>query len=170
MTSTESTPADRRTTLEPAVVAGQLQIALLRLWNCHRREEVANNAAGGLPAAQLAVLSELATHGPTRVSDLAASLGVRPPSISVAVNRLMRMDLVTRWPRSVDQREVHVHITVRGHDFHRKTLIEQDTRALSDVVRLSSKDQEALRRALPVLDAVAQAIWNSQRSCRGGQG
>lgn len=157
------------TALRPDDVAGQLQLVLLRLWNWHRSNEAASSTAGQLHAAQAAILSELAARGPVRVSDLAASLRVRPPSITVTVDRLMRLGLVTRWARSIDQREVRIDITGRGRDVHRKSLVANNTRTVAAVARLSLEDQEALRCALPVLGAVAQALWDEQqRSAPGG--
>ncbi|OMC39754.1 hypothetical protein A5742_04505 [Mycolicibacterium fortuitum] len=143
-------------------VAEQLQRVFFRLWNCYRSHAGANNVAGELTAAQLAILSELVANGPTRVTALAALLVVRPPSITVTVDRLLRMGLVTRWARSIGEREVRIDITERGRRLRRETLAARDTRIAALLAQLSAEDQETLRRALPLLDELAQAIQNAQ--------
>lgn len=155
MTESESRlPAG--TPLAPSEVAGQLQSVLVHLWSSYRRNVHTNHAPDGIPQSQLAILSELVAHGPARVSDLAASLRVRQPSITVTVHRLITRGLVTRWARSIDRREVHIDITGQGRSVHRNALAAQDARTAVALAQLSKQDREALRRALPLLEKVVQ--------------
>lgn len=142
--------------MQPDQVAERLQLLLHRLWTRHRGCEAMNIAAGTLTAPQLAVLAALIANGPTRVSDLAELLAVRKPSITVGAHRLMRMGLVTRSSRSSDQREIYIEITERGRRHYRAGRAARANRALDALNQLGVADREALRRALPLLEMVAQ--------------
>ncbi|WP_420892064.1 MarR family winged helix-turn-helix transcriptional regulator [Mycolicibacterium peregrinum] len=168
MIDTDSEPGDHVTS-QADDVAEQLQRVLHSLWNCYRSYAGANNVAGELTGAQLAILSELVAHGPTRVTALAASLSVRPPSITVTVDRLERMGLVTRWARSIDQREVRIDITARGRRTRRETLTARAARTNAVLAQLSSHDREALRRGLPLLEELARAIEIDQERSDGAR-
>jgi len=145
-------------TIRADELAERVQLVFHRLWASHRRSEITETYAGGLTSAQLAVLSVLVTDGPTRVSDLAASLRVRKPSITVGVQRLMRLGLVTRSAgSSPDQREVHIDITARGLGLFRKAQTERNKRVIGTLMRLSAEDRDVLRGALPLLRKLAEA-------------
>jgi DNA-binding MarR family transcriptional regulator len=89
-------------------VADQLHSAAIRLLRYLRRED----AAAGVTAAQLSVLSVLAFAGPQTLSGLAAAEQVRPPTMSQLVAALEDLGLVARKP--LDRRSVEIAITRKG--------------------------------------------------------
>lgn len=112
---------------------------------------------GALTSAQMALLARLVTCGPTRVSDLAAALRVRTPSITVSADRLMRMGLVTRSSTAADHRGVLIDITEQGRQLFGHAQAERDQRAVAAVDRLSERERELLRGALPILEELVTA-------------
>jgi hypothetical protein len=96
------------------------------------------------------------------MSDLSASRRVRAPTISRTIVRLLDLDLVTRWRDSSDQRVVHVDITARGRTVQRKAAAAQKQRVADSLTRLNRRDREALRRALPILELIAQTTRYGQ--------
>lgn len=58
----------------------------------------------------------LLTHGPARVCDLAEALGIRPPTASGIVDRLVAKGLVDRRPGATDRRSVSCVLTAAGRN------------------------------------------------------
>lgn len=60
------------------------------------------------------ILRFVAEHGTTSMKDIAAFLGVTPPSATVLVNRLVRSRELTRVAGAADRRTVQVALTPEG--------------------------------------------------------
>ncbi len=69
----------------------------------------------GFTMARGKLLSILEHRGPTRISALAAKLGISGVSVTEAVDALERDGYVQRGPDSTDRRAVLVSLTERGH-------------------------------------------------------
>ena len=82
----------------------------------HLRAVVAASAvvwAGrGLTLVQLAVLHLISALAPVTLTDLARTLGTRPPATSAMVDRLAHAGLVCRTPDPQDRRRVQLTVTV----------------------------------------------------------
>lgn len=110
-----------------------------------------------LPAGMVAVLGTLRGSGPVRISALAETENVRPPSMTRTVSCLQDQGLVARTANPDDGRQVLVSITERG-----TTALEEDRRRrqawFDDHLRaLTPAERETLRAALPVLQRIAGA-------------
>lgn len=68
----------------------------------------------GVNPTQAQILARLASRGPSRVSGLAADLGVSQPTLSDAVAALLRKGLLTRGPDPDDGRAVRLNLTEQG--------------------------------------------------------
>lgn len=68
----------------------------------------------GLSAPQFMVVKTLACEGPMRVSDIAATLGVKNPAASMLVQWLQLEGYVTREHDPEDNRVVRVSLTKKG--------------------------------------------------------
>jgi DNA-binding MarR family transcriptional regulator len=81
----------------------------------HLRAVVAASAvvwAGhGLTLVQLAVLHLISALAPVTLTDLARTLGTRPPATSAMVDRLAHAGLVCRTPDPEDRRRVQLTVT-----------------------------------------------------------
>ncbi|MFF5260697.1 MarR family winged helix-turn-helix transcriptional regulator [Actinomadura viridis] len=112
-------------------------------------------ASADLPVTsqQGTVLASL-EHGPMRMSALADEHGVRLPTMTAQIDRLVRDGLVARGRDAADARVVTVRLTARGRERLR------DTRArcvafLAGRLALLTHDQRvALAAALPALDVL----------------
>jgi len=60
------------------------------------------------------LMRALEAHGPTKMSDVASLLGVKPPAASAAVDALEREGYVARVHDPEDRRVTHVHVTDEG--------------------------------------------------------
>jgi DNA-binding MarR family transcriptional regulator len=85
----------------------------------------------------------LATNGPQRLSDLAASEGVTQPAMTQLVSRLERQGFAERRGEPSDRRVVMVHLTETGRQMlrdrqtHRAARLAQLLSALPALARLT---------------------------------
>lgn len=68
----------------------------------------------GLHSGQEGLLKALAADDGMTMSDLAAILGVQPPTVTKMIGRLAAQDYVERRPSKGDGRQAEVHLTERG--------------------------------------------------------
>lgn len=141
--------ADRPAAPEPAVVAlaEQLRPRLTRISHVMRRE------TNALPVtqAQSAVLGQV-YKGPLRMSELARAEGVRLPSMTQIVSRMMKLGWVTR-PGGV-ARGNEVVITAEGRAvFDEVSATRTDTLARK-LAALDEDERAAVTAALPALDGL----------------
>jgi DNA-binding MarR family transcriptional regulator len=108
--------------------ADKIHSAAIRLLRFVRRED----AASGIPAAQLSALSVLVFAGPQSLTALAAAEQVRPPTMSQLVNELERQGLAVRAP--VNRRSIRISVTDKGRrllEAGRKRRLARLTEALT---------------------------------------
>jgi DNA-binding MarR family transcriptional regulator len=102
----------------------------------------------GLHSGQESLLKSLSTDDGMSMSDLAASLGVQPPTITKMISRLAAQDYVERRTSSGDARQAEVFLTERGK--RAITTIDKvwkriEKTALADI---DDKDRKRLRKLL----------------------
>jgi DNA-binding MarR family transcriptional regulator len=132
-------------------MVARVRLAVLRLGRRLRQ-----NAAAGLTASQLGVLSTLDRHGPMTLGDLAHQEGVQPPSVTRMVDALEREGLVRRSESVVDRRAVMAELTGEGRRAVEDVRRRRDAVLAERLSRLSAPDRAALEMALPVLEALAE--------------
>ena len=128
--------------------ADRIHGAAIRLLRFVRQED----AAAGLPAAQLSALSVLVFAGPQSLSALAVAEQVKPPTRSQLGSEMERKGLVVRTP--VDRRSIRIAPTEKGRrlmEAGRKRRLARLAAALS---RLPSQKLAVLRQAA---DAIVEA-------------
>jgi DNA-binding MarR family transcriptional regulator len=90
-----------------------------------RSEEIYNALSPGVPTewlssdltvAQLRILLVLQSRGPTRMSDIASTLGVTLPSATGIVDNLVKKELVEREADSADRRLVICKMSPTGQE------------------------------------------------------
>jgi DNA-binding MarR family transcriptional regulator len=107
--------------------ADRIHSAAIRVLRFVRRED----AAAGLPPAQLSALSVLVFAGPQSLASLAAAEQVKPPTMSQLVAQMERKGLVTRMP--LDRRSIRISATEKGRrlmEAGRKRRLAKLTQAL----------------------------------------
>jgi DNA-binding MarR family transcriptional regulator len=138
--------------LSNSELADKLHSAAIHLLRGVRRED----AAAGLPPAQLSALSVVVFGGPLSVGALAAAEQVRSPTMTRIVTSLETAHLVTREPHPSDARSTLVSATAAGRELlhsgrrRRVSVLEERIRELSPA------DRDALERAVSALERVSR--------------
>jgi DNA-binding MarR family transcriptional regulator len=137
------------TSVDVSSVASELRVVLGQLMRRLRAEHRFSLAQG-------AVLGRLDREGARSTSDLAASERVRPQSMAQTVCELEADGLVSRRPDPADGRRALLELTAKGRDTlqadrgHREGWL---IRAIAN--GFSEEEQEALARAVPLLERLA---------------
>ena len=135
-----------------SAVASTLAVSVMRLARRLRQERDTD-----LTATQLSALGSIRRHGPLTIGALAAHERGQPPSMTRTVGCLLELGMVTRAAHPTDGRQVLVMLSDDG-----LALLETERRRrdawLSQRLReLEPEDREVLRRAVPLLEGLAQA-------------
>lgn len=102
----------------------------------------------GLYAGQDQIMLALASEDGQTPSQLAAKLGVRPPTITKTINRLMAQGFLEKRASDQDARQAHVFLTETGQEAIRaieKSVRRTEKQALRG---LDKKEQKALAKLL----------------------
>lgn len=89
---------------------------------------------------------------------LAARLGVRPPTITKTINRLQSQGFVSKQASETDARQAHVFLAEAGREVVRsieKSLKKTEKQALKG---LDKKDQKALAKLLGQIEANLSSV------------
>jgi len=134
-------------------LARQVRIVVARL---ERRLRL--RTASGLTPSQSSLLATLAKGGPLHINELARREAVRPASTSRSVDRLIELGLVQRTCDTDDARRHTVSLTAQGRTAATGSK-DAATALVSSALDLRTPaDLEALRRALPVLEAITEDL------------
>ena len=133
-------------------LAAGLHKASIRLLRTLRRED----RASGVSAPRLSALSVLVFTGPLSLADLAEAEGVKAPTMSRIVEKLVRDGLATREADPANRRMVRIAATEEGRillDAGRaRRLI-----ALSGMLRpLAESELRALGRGIEILERITR--------------
>ncbi len=130
---------------------GQLRIAINRL-AYHLRTPATDR---GLTPSRLSVLLYLDRFGPQRPGELAATIGIRAASMSRLAEALQDGDWVTRTADPDDGRACRLALTEHGRQALDDARSESTTWLWEAITTLDEEDRDALRRAVPVLEHLA---------------
>lgn len=106
------------------------------------------NVAEDVTLAQYRFLVELASHGPRRLADLAAALGVDRSTATRMCDRLVRKRLVARRRTQEDRRAVRVSLTAAGAELVAEVSRRRRVEIATIVGRMSAADRGAAVLAL----------------------
>jgi DNA-binding MarR family transcriptional regulator len=118
----------------------------------------------GLSLTAASTLSTLEREGPRRLTELATVEGVTQPAMTQVVSRLERDSLAVRTADPGDRRVVLVEITQAGRDLlhHRRRTRTDKVAGL--LAQLPPRDADAIRAALPALNALADLAATSPKA------
>lgn len=136
-----------------ALPEDRLRISIARLARRMRFER----ADPELSEAQLAVVFELAKHGPQTLGSLAGHEGVSSPSMNRTVGALAARGLVTRHPSPEDGRKVVIELTDAGNELVRETRRRRQAWFSQAVARLSPAERRHLLESTPILEALVDS-------------
>jgi DNA-binding MarR family transcriptional regulator len=117
---------------------------------------------------QLRLLAAL-TDGEQTMGDVAAELGIRPPTLTGLVDPLHRQGLVTRRRNPVAWREVLLGLSPAGRDVYHTVLGSARQRLGQLITALSASDQESLVRVLTGLEEALRTADATAMGRRGGK-
>ena len=146
--------------------ADQIALALARIGTVMKSLAWDMAEPLGINPTQSQILAHLAARGPSRVSDLAAWLGVSQPTLSDAAAALLRKGMLERRPDPRDGRAVRLDLTERGIAVA-EMVGSPSPVMLSALEQLSPHDRDGMQRGLLGLIRalqIAQAI-PVQRMC-----
>lgn len=152
MSSTATAPT-RSSDGESDALAQDVRIAILRLARRLRTE----GSDSRLTLTQVAALATLERHGPMTAGALAGHERVQPPSITRVIAALAVADLATRTPHPSDGRQCLVAISAAGTAWLAANRRRREAWLAQQLRALPAGDRAALRAALPVCEALAQA-------------
>jgi DNA-binding MarR family transcriptional regulator len=110
-----------------------------------------------------AVLAQLRSEGPMRVTELAARERCAQPSMTCLVNRLERDGLVDRRPDPADRRATRVTITPQGLQALEQRAIARSGLLQARLDQLTAQELAALEAAIPALEALTEPERNPER-------
>ena len=134
-----------------AETISRVRLAVLRL-----SRRLRQNAAAGLTASQLSLLSTLERRGPMTLGDLAAYEGVQPPSVSRMTDSLVKDGLLKRVDSPSDRRAVMAQLTPKGRRALDDVRRRRDAWLAQRLALISPEDRARLEAALPLLEALAE--------------
>jgi len=135
-----------------AGLSSALRLSVMRL----ARRMRAESADESLTLTQLATLGTLERHGPMTLGELAAHERVQPPSMTRIVSGLENRGLVVRGPHRDDGRRVVVGISGEASARLAEDRRRRDAWLARRMRELTPEERDALRRAAPVLEKLAQ--------------
>ena len=104
-----------------------------------------------LTGPQLSIMTRIAEHGTSRISQLADAEGVRMPTASNTINQLEKRGLVQRTRAVEDRRGVSVELTELGMQ-ELKRVGEERTQSLAEMI--STLDENHLKLIEQAADAI----------------
>lgn len=107
----------------------------------------------GLYAGQESIMELLAAEDGQTLGQLAAALGVKPPTVTKSVTRLQEQEIVERRASESDARQIHVWLTEKG-----RALLENMQRAIRDAESraldgIKKKERKQLAKILAKIDS-----------------
>ena len=87
----------------------------------------------GIHPGQIPVLSMIAEHEGISLRELADTIHIKPPTVTVTVQRLEKNSLVCKKPDPADQRVARIYLTEKGEKIKQeiKGLFEENERILT---------------------------------------
>ena len=118
----------------------------------------ATDAGEGLTPTELSILATITRRGSLRLTELAEIERVNPTLLSRIAGRLVEAGLISREADASDRRAARVEATAIGIELHERIRAERTASLAAHLDELSDDDREALLRALPALEALAEAL------------
>ena len=147
-------PTPEKTVRTDAGLASELRLSVMRL---RRRLAGERHPDNPLSMGQLALLGALYRNGDQTVGELAAVERVQPPSMTRTVTCLADGGYVERRSHPSDGRQVVVALTAEGRAVLLADRARRDEWLARQLAALTTDERDALRRATPILQRLAEA-------------
>ena len=118
----------------------------------------ATDAGEGLTPTELSILATISRRGSLRLTELAEIERVNPTMLSRIAARLAEAHLISREADADDRRAARVEATAAGRALHERIRAERTASLAAHLDELPDDDLQALRAALPALEALAEGL------------
>src|SRR4029453_10395583 len=125
---------------------------------CHTRHVRDPQNSRVLSRHQASILDHLDEIAPTTVMDLAGHMGVRAPTLSLAIVRLGGKGYVVRLKDAKDRRRVHVRLTTAGVRVREASSVLDPARVEALVARLTDEERTRAIEGLGLLADAARSL------------
>ncbi len=139
--------------------ASDLRVALLRI-----QRQLRSRSGSDITPSQSSALSRIEQSGSVRLGLLAELEGTTAATMSRVIDSLADRELIERVPDPHDGRASLVQLSAQGGALVH-TLRARYTEALrAALAELSGDEQQAVRRAIPVLERLSDLLQSSDRT------
>jgi len=116
------------------------------------------DAGEGLTPTELSILATISRRGSLRLTELAEIERVNPTMLSRIAARLSDARLISRRADVDDRRAARVEATAAGRALHDRIRAQRTASLAAHLDELPDEDVQALRAALPALEALADGL------------
>ncbi|HZE83563.1 MAG TPA: MarR family winged helix-turn-helix transcriptional regulator [Puia sp.] len=118
---------------------------------CHTRHVFDKDKDVKLTAHQMSVLGHLEPDEPIALFDLAMHMGVTPSTMSITIERLLKLGYVERVRDKKDARKISLTLSRQGAKIKRKHSVLDPELVASLLLRLSEKEKKIVLDGLGLL-------------------
>jgi DNA-binding MarR family transcriptional regulator len=136
--------------------AQRLRVVIGRLGRRLRPTEAGE--AAGLTPARVSALLNVDRNGPLRLAQLAAAEGINPTMLSRMVADLVDAGLMQRSSDPDDRRSAWVSVTRAGRRLAERMRRQRTAAVEAALAELEPSQRDALERALPALEVLAERL------------
>ena len=141
-------------------IAAQIRPAMTKLYVTYFRMAEQSDLTGP----QLTILTRLAEHGASRISEVARQEGIRMPTASNALHQLEHRGMVERIRDTSDRRGVRVQLTELGRTELKRVGDERTTYLAEMLSSLSPEKLEIAEQIVPVITELAERYSANQKN------
>ncbi|MBM4418231.1 MAG: MarR family transcriptional regulator [Chloroflexi bacterium] len=136
--------------------------AMRRVNRALRTGNLDDAATRNLTLAQIRVLNRLLSHGETPTSSLAAGLGVKLPTVTSVVDRLVDKGMAARSADCGDRRRVIVSLTPSGRELVERIQQGRRVRLSTALDRLEPAQRAELANLIEILAEAAESVGGGE--------
>lgn len=118
---------------------------------CHTRHVTDKESGVKLTANQASILNHLDTRETITLFDLAMHMGVSPSTMSIAINKLVKLKLVKRVKDKTDKRKTNLSLTAEGDKIKKSHSVLDAERVNAVLARLNSVERKLAMDGLGLL-------------------
>ena len=129
---------------------------------CHTRHVTDKQTGVRLTANQASILDHLDVDEPVTLFDLAMHMGVTPSTMSISVDRVVKLGFIARVKDKKDGRKVRLTLTPKGAEIKRSKSVLDPLLVQALLHRLSAKERQLALDGLGLLAYAAEMEMKSR--------
>jgi DNA-binding MarR family transcriptional regulator len=129
---------------------------------CHTRHATQADAPKGLTQRDGTLLAHIAGLQPVESGELARHLGRAKSTLSAAIQKLVRMGLITASPPAGDARRKILAVTAEGRACIAKSSVLETPRLTAALGSMPERDRETAVRGLQLLAAACRRLMKEK--------